>query len=235
MPATNSRRSRSRLGGRQLLLLSATGVIVLSLTFVLGVLVGRHWQGGPALQGQTEKGKRSALTGGVRERETERAGQLQGKLTFYQTLTAPLEAAPSEPAKPPARAPELSRTPGGGEASAAAKPSEERRAARSNEAPTAVGSETRAASPDGPAPPAPSPRPRWTIQVAAYRTRELAEELQKSLRGVGHDAYVTAVAFDDGRVHYRVRVGSFADRSEAERTADRLRSERSLVPFVTQK
>lgn len=231
MPATNNRsRSRSRLGGRQLLLLSATGVIVLSLTFVLGVLVGRHWQGGPALQGQTEKGKRSALTGRVRERETERAGQLQGKLTFYQTLTAPLEAAPSEPAKPPARAPELSRTPGGGEASAAAKPSEERRAARSNEAPAAVGSETRAAPPDGPA-----PRPRWTVQVAAYRTRELAEELQKSLRGVGHDAYVTAVAFDDGRVHYRVRVGSFADRSEAERTADRLRSERSLVPFVTQK
>lgn len=231
MPATNNRsRSRSRLGGRQLLLLSATGVIVLSLTFVLGVLVGRHWQGGPGLQGQTEKGKRSALTGGVRERETERAGQLQGKLTFYQTLTAPLEAAPSEPAKPPARAPELSRTPGGGEASAPAKPSEERRAARSNEAPAAVGSETRAAPPDGPA-----PRPRWTVQVAAYRTRELAEELQKSLRGVGHDAYVTAVAFDDGRVHYRVRVGSFADRSEAERTADRLRSERSLVPFVTQK
>jgi len=71
--------------------------------------------------------------------------------------------------------------------------------------------------------------------VAAYRTRELAEELQKSLRGIGHDAYVTAVSFDDGRVHYRVRVGSFADRSEAERTADRLRSERSLVPFVTQK
>lgn len=230
MPGTNNRsRSRSRLGGRQLLLLSATGVIVLSLTFILGVLVGRHWQGGPALLSQAEKGKRSAPTGRIRERETERAGQLQEKLTFYQTLTAPLEAAPSEPARPD-RAPELSRPPGGGEASASTKPSEERRAARSNEAPAAVGSETRAAPPDGPA-----PRPRWTIQVAAYRTRELAEELQKSLRGVGHDAYVTAIAFDDGRVHYRVRVGSFADRSEAERTADRLRSEQSLVPFVTQK
>jgi cell division protein FtsN len=46
---------------------------------------------------------------------------------------------------------------------------------------------------------------------------------------------VTAVTFDDGRVHYRVRVGNFAERREAERAADRLRSEWSLVPFVTQK
>ena len=62
----------------------------------------------------------------------------------------------------------------------------------------------------------------------------MAEELQKSLRAAGHDAYVTAVTFDDGRVHYRVRVGSFPDRSQAERTAERLKAERSIIPFVTQ-
>jgi cell division protein FtsN len=246
MPATNSRsRSKSGLGGRQLAFLSLTAVALLSLAFVLGMLVGRQWNRAPSLQGQTEKGKRSTLTGrgSLREAQAERRDQLQEKLTFYQTLTAPLAATPSEaskpavkppePPKPTARLPEPPQNFAGGSAPVPMKLYDDNRAQSPSDASAAGGVEARAVPPDGPA--ALAGRPRWTVQVGAYRARNLAEELQSSLRAAGHDAYVTTVVFDDGRVHYRVRVGTFVDRSEAERTAERLKSERSLVPFVTQK
>jgi cell division protein FtsN len=73
------------------------------------------------------------------------------------------------------------------------------------------------------------------VQVGAYRAREPAEEFRRSLSAAGYDAYVTAVSTDDGTVRYRVRVGSFSSRSDAEKTASRLKAERSLNPFVTTK
>jgi len=38
---------------------------------------------------------------------------------------------------------------------------------------------------------------------------------------------------DDGQARYRVRVGSFKARVEADRVAERLRAERSLATYVT--
>lgn len=246
MPVKNGR-SRSGFGARQLAFLSLAGAALLSLTFVVGMLVGRQWGREPSPPDQTERGKRSALTarGGLRESKAERTDQLQEKLTFYQTLTAPLAAAPSAaskpaakspaPPKPAAKLPEPPKISDGASGSAPITPSDDQRAPAPSGATTARGSEAKAAPSDGPAAPGSAGRPIWTVQVGAYRARHLAEELQRSLRAAGHDAYVTTGAFDDGRVHYRVRVGSFADRSQAERTAERLKSERSLVPFVTQK
>jgi cell division protein FtsN len=251
----NSRsRSRSDIGRRRLVFFSLVGLTILSLTFVLGMLVGRHWAREESSRVQTDKGKRSALTARgaptpsarvAGEREADRTGQLQERLTFYQTLTAPLAAPPSEASKPAAKPPaqpkptaklpEAPKIIEGGGAPNPAKLSEDNRSATPNDAPAPGGSEARAAPPDGPASLGYAERPRWTVQVAAYRARNQAEELQRSLRAAGHDAYVTTVTLDDGKVHYRVRVGSFADRSQAERAAERLQSERSLVPFVTPK
>jgi cell division protein FtsN len=247
MPVASGRsRSKSGLGARQLVFLSLAGVALLSLAFVLGMLVGRQSAREEAPQGQTEKGKRSALTTRSQLREQmERTGQLQEKLTFYQTLTAPLTATPSEASRPPAKPseppkptvklPDPLRPP---DSSSASKPaatlSDESRPTPPRDAPTTKPAEARAVPPEGFAALAPD-RPHWTVQVGAYRAREVAEELQRSLRAAGHDAYVTTVTFDDGRVHYRVRVGNFADRRDAALAAERLRSERPLVPFVTQK
>lgn len=74
---------------------------------------------------------------------------------------------------------------------------------------------------------------RWTVQVSSFRSRTLAEELRRQLIAKGYDTYLVAVDSQDGRVRYRVRVGSFATRGEAEEVAARLRAERNLNPFVT--
>lgn len=245
MPVKNGRSRKAGVNRRQLLFLLLGVGALLSLTFVLGIVVGRQWNREPSLQGQGERGRKSALTtrGSIREAQSERTGQLQEKLTFYQALTAPLTATPSEAsksaAKPPAppkptkklpEPPKISEAPSAPDPT---KPSDENRSAPPREALAASRPEA-SAPPDSPAAPAPAGRSLWTVQVGAYRARSMAEELQKSLRAAGHDAYVTTVTFDDGRVHYRVRVGSFSDRSQAERTAERLKAERSIVPFVTQ-
>jgi cell division septation protein DedD len=73
----------------------------------------------------------------------------------------------------------------------------------------------------------------WTVQVSSFRSRALADELRTRLGTRGHDAYLLSAATEEGRVRYRVRVGAFATRVEAERVAAELRAERTLNPFVT--
>ena len=54
-----------------------------------------------------------------------------------------------------------------------------------------------------------------------------------SHHGEGLDAYVVSSATEGGQVRYRVRVGAYASRGDAERVAAELRAERTLNPYVT--
>lgn len=96
-----------------------------------------------------------------------------------------------------------------------------------------------AAPPPAPAPPAPAPtsRPRapasssraqYTVQVAAYATRDQAEALRKSLAAKGVTARIVGVTKP-----YRVRVGRFGSRSEAEAVAKSLRA-KDITVYVTE-
>jgi cell division protein FtsN len=69
--------------------------------------------------------------------------------------------------------------------------------------------------------------------VSAFRSRALAEELRSRLATRGFDAFVSPAMSEDGRPRYRVRVGSYTARSDAERAAADLRGERGLSPLVT--
>jgi cell division protein FtsN len=69
--------------------------------------------------------------------------------------------------------------------------------------------------------------------VSAFRSLALAEELRSRLAARGFDAHVFPSITEDGRPRYRVRIGSYASRSDAERAAGDLRSERGLNPLVT--
>ncbi len=186
MAGRNGRpRPGSRRGGRQAVFLAVVGLASLSLAFGLGLLVGRQWGRGHPPKAQTAEPKR-ALSGPRRalsDPQAEQAPQIQEKLTFYQTLTAPLAAPPPKPQ------------------------SKER---------------------DEPA-----KGSQYTLQVGAYGGKVAAEEMERQLKDAGLEAYVVTGGGDDGRTTYRVRVGSFGTRAQAEEVAERLRSERGLVPFVT--
>jgi cell division protein FtsN len=223
-------RVKGRPGAAQWLLMSAGVIVVLVLTFALGITVGQKWSphrgagqtaAEPARKPGAPVARRSGLTDPVPERPP------QEKLTFYQTLTAPMSTVPaptqvSVPAKPEPAKP---------------RPSAER---VSTDRPVA------ATPPSVPKPGQPAERPSaprageartgdWAVQVGVFKDRGQAESVRRPLAASGFDAYLTAVAAADGQTHYKVRMGSFKTREEAGRMAERVRQERSLTAFVTPK
>jgi cell division protein FtsN len=189
------------------------------------------------------------------------ATRAEEKVTFYRTLTAPTQDLPQvgkptieerlvpkdEPATAPAAdaAPETS--PAAPEASPAApeppRAAPERRTPKAAVAPPTP-RPPRPARPAAAAPTRPAPTQlaaatgtadseAWTVQVSAFRSRALAEEQRARLAARGFDAYVLPSITEEGRPRYRVRVGTYAVRGDAERVAADLRSERGLNPVVT--
>jgi len=226
-------RGKGGSGGARWLLLGGGVIVVLILTFVLGIAVGRKWSphrehdqtaAAPARKPAAPVARRSGLTDPVPERPP------QEKLTFYQTLTAPMSTVPaptkvSVPAKPEPAKP---------------RPAAER---VSSDRPVAA-TPTSLPKPDKPAGPAERPSaPRagevptgdWAVQVGVFKDRGQAESVRRPLAASGFDAYLTAVPAADGQTHYKVRMGSFKTREEAGRMAERVRQERSLTAFVTPK
>jgi DedD protein len=198
-------RGRQRRGSRTGTFLVLAGIVgVLSVTFITGVWTGRNW---PVLVGSPKPPvvAESPIKGRLAGERSRPAEPLPA-LTFYHDLKLPLTAPPPtpKPAKPP-RLPELKREEPG------------------------TASATR---PDGTPAPAAETGTRFTVQVAAYNVKPLAEALRTTLAAAGHDARVME-ADQGGGVRYRVQVGAFPTREAAREAAARLAAERSLPTFVT--
>jgi len=59
----------------------------------------------------------------------------------------------------------------------------------------------------------------FTVQVCVRETRESAEKYAEQVRAKGFEPYITRYEASNGKVLYRVRMGSFQDRSRAEELA----------------
>ena len=68
----------------------------------------------------------------------------------------------------------------------------------------------------------------FVVQVAAVRQRAEANTIARRLSGKGYPAFVTTSG-----VNFRVRVGKFNDRREAELVAGRLEREEQFKPWIT--
>jgi len=229
--ATAGARHRGKAGdGRtQWVALGSAAVIILVLTFALGMLVGRQWarQTLPSVAAEpTRKPASAPRRGGLTEMGPDRTTPAPEKLTFYQTLTAPLGSVPPSErgdvktgAATRARANPPRPAPAGDEPAASRRGTGTESQERAR--PTAV--ENREATAE------------WTVQVGVFKSLHQAEGVRRQLSGGGFDARVTPVIADDGQARYRVRVGAFRTRDEAVRAAERVRSDRSLPTFVTAK
>lgn len=67
----------------------------------------------------------------------------------------------------------------------------------------------------------------WSVQLASLSNRESAENLQKTLRSQGYNAYIRTV---DGK--NRIFVGPMIERAEADRLRDLLGRQQKLKGFV---
>jgi cell division septation protein DedD len=71
----------------------------------------------------------------------------------------------------------------------------------------------------------------FTIQVVALKTKNAADTLVARLRGKGYRAYVEPGGSSG---LFRVRIGRFQSRDEADKVAQKLRDAEKFKPFVTQ-
>lgn len=223
------RRARHGGGGLfQRLGLLVAAVVILGLTFTLGVLVGRQWGGRVAAPAALtgEAGKKpvaGAMRRGLTEPDADRPREIQEKLTFYHTLTAPLGPV-GQSSRP--RAEDRSRPsanppgPSSGPASPGAP------AAPPSAPPTQAMAGVPSATPT-------SAAAGWSVQVGAFRSRQQADGVQKQLTAAGFPAVLTTVALDDGQPRYRVRVGGPRSRPEAEQLAQQVRARLPLTTLVT--
>jgi cell division septation protein DedD len=72
----------------------------------------------------------------------------------------------------------------------------------------------------------------FVVQVAAVRARSEADTIAKRLASKGFPSYVTNPGPGAARM-YRVRVGKFTDRRDAESVARRLEKEEQFKPWIT--
>jgi cell division septation protein DedD len=218
------------LSGKQLVFLCMATTVVSVVIFLCGVLVGR---GVRAQQGDgTIVASAATLPGttGAPEPATDEAGpppgdefsyhkRLEGEDAPKESLDGGVDSAPPPvderpPAPPPAEAapaPTSYPTP----AAAAAPPPE-----------SATGST--------PSPAANASRSGYAVQVAATRDRSEADQILKRLLDKGYPGYVIDPPTGAPNAVFRVRVGGYSDRKQAQEMSRRLeRDEQFKSPWIT--
>jgi len=72
----------------------------------------------------------------------------------------------------------------------------------------------------------------FTVQVGAFRNASYAQGLAARLEGKGYKVYITSLENKDG-VLYKVRVGKFTNRQEAENLSGEIKKTEGLHTFIT--
>lgn len=75
--------------------------------------------------------------------------------------------------------------------------------------------------------------PNFTIQISAEPTKEAAQNTVDKFLSTGFDAYIQEVTTASNAKMYRVRVGKFVTRDEADVVANRLETEFGISPWIT--
>ena len=203
-----------QLSGKQLVFLFMATTVVSVVIFLCGVLVGR----------------------GVRAERTAEAAEapIAGAPAPTDTVA---DAGPpaAEPPVPPAEAePALSyktRLESDKPARETLKPVPETTRPPAEEAP-------RAQAPPPPQPKAERPAPAasrdtWVVQIVALRDRTMASSIVQRLSGKGYPAFVVNPTAGTPAPVFKVQVGQYADRGEAEQVARRLEKEEQFKPWVS--
>jgi len=80
---------------------------------------------------------------------------------------------------------------------------------------------------------APQPRSKgYILQVAAFRERTAAMNLISRLEKKGYSAYLLVHKIENKEIWYRIRLGPYPTRSQAEQAARRLKTEERLSSYI---
>lgn len=223
-----------QLSGKQLVFLFMAGTVAAVVIFLLGVFVGRgvraHAVGADPLVAERQQEAPeippiAAVTGGGAPGAAAEGLSYPERLTGGAPAREPLRDTPpntsAENSAEPAHAP--GRT---GATEPASQPVEPPATRPSPPEPSGAGADAAAA--DVPREP---PGSGFAIQLAALARREEAENMVRRLTAKGYPAYLLAPEPGAPAV-YRVRVGKFRDRRDAEAVSTRLQKEEQFKPWI---
>jgi DedD protein len=202
-----------QLNGKQLVFLFMAVVVVSVVIFLCGVLVGR---GVRAERGPIDASAAPAATSAVADAAISAAPPPGAPASANEDLSYPNRLSGGTPAPEKLRAaePPAPRAEAPPPASAAPKrpdiPGREGGPSGATAEPSGVG---------------------FAIQVAALRQRAEADSVARGLTTKGYPAYVMSPEAGAPAV-FRVRVGKFKDRREAESIAARLQKEEQFNPWI---
>jgi cell division septation protein DedD len=74
---------------------------------------------------------------------------------------------------------------------------------------------------------------RWVVQLVALRDRGAASSIVQRLSGKGYPAFMVNPSASTPNQVYKVQVGRYDDRSEAERVSRRLQKEEKFNPWIS--
>jgi DedD protein len=216
-----------QLSGKQLVFLFMATTVVSVVIFLCGVLVGRGVKGDTlnAAESTTASATPPAAATppadapptvdppvGTGERLTY-SSRLEGAKPVAENLKAPSEPKPEPP-------PVVERP-------------------QSPPAESAPLPDPKAAAPAQTAKPTPVPAAAsgaragaWAVQVVALSDRGAANAVVQRLSGKGYPAFVLSPQAGAAVQHYKVQVGRFSDRSEAEQVKTRLKREEQFEPII---
>ena len=216
-----------QLNGKQLVFLFMAATVVSVVIFLCGVMVGRGVRGPQSTVAAIDSGPAVAAEPPARSTPPATARGSAPASSAPQTSTPPPE--PAEDGADYYK--QLTEAEAGAAPKVAPPASPERRAAAtpaSVERPV----DKPAPPPTSAAPPAAVTGGGFVVQIAALRDRTEADTIVKRLAVKGYQAFVVNPVPGKPPV-YKVQVGRFAERGEAEKIAVRLKSEEQFSPWVT--
>jgi DedD protein len=230
-----------QLNGKQLVFVFMAATVVSVVIFLCGVLVGR------GVRAERASGESAAANAAAETTPLQPAAPVPTPAGSDPTAAAPPPAVDdlsyfNRLEKPSAAAEQLKPAPDKGKntpAERAMTPAETRATPPSPPSPPAAAPKEPAQPAPVRAAPAPAPAAAaepggsgFAVQIAALNVRSEADAIVKRLASKGYSAYVLASSSGTPSV-YRVRVGKFPTRREAESIAAKLQKEEQFKPWIT--
>ena len=221
-----------QLNGKQLVFLFMASTVVAVVIFLCGVMVGRGVRAqrpADAIEASVDAITDPTAVSQPLEREPLTAAiPSNAPIASQETLTYPNRLEGNEPPEETLRPRSASRAP-----EAAPKPANSER--RGGPSLSAEAPRAKAEGPPEPVATATSGEPAgsgFVVQVAAVNDRSEADTIAKRLASKGYPTFVTTPPNGVPKM-FRVRIGKYPTRREAETIAARLEKEDQFKPWIT--
>ena len=232
-----------QLSGKQLVFLFMATTAVSVMIFLLGVLVGRDVRGGHAAATTDAALTTPApVAAPAPEPVKQVAAQptpaaeppsppADDELTYRKRLES--EGAAKETLKPQATSARADVTPEPARPAASVPETPAKATSKTAAAAATTPTTTTATTPTPPAAGAGGRPGRWVVQLVALRDRAAAASIVQRLSARGFPAFIVNPASSTPNQVYKVQVGRYDDKNEAERVAKRLEKEEKFSPWIS--